>query len=450
MSRPVCFMVMPFGRKAVPDRGEIDFDALWDRVFAPLLRDLGYDPIRADADLGASIIADMLIRLTASDLVVADLTQANPNVYYEVGIRHAAPKPGCVLIAADWAKPQFDLDQIRRLPYPLPPGEISDDAVGAIQQSLREPIRQAAAAQSPVYQLVPNYPGDLPQTDSEKFRAFVGYLTDFQADAAAISVASAADRPAMTEELLRRYPLSRPQSPAVILHLLRVACDQLSFDATLELIDGLPTGLAELPAVLEMQALALGKCRRIPEAIAKLELLIDAQGPSPERLGLLGGRYKDMWRMASEAGNKVEAPRYLGKAIESYTRGMWLDLNEYYCASNLPRLLRSRGGTNDEGMARQAADIARNACGRGRRIGKHDEWLNATLLGAAFDAGDADQTETLLGLVIEEGPAHWKVKSTLHDLQVSLAEQAGTLTTEAEERLRTVLHQLEELVASAS
>ena len=439
---------MPFGKKAVPDRGEIDFDALWDRVFAPLLRDLGYDPIRADADLGASIIADMLIRLTASDLVVADLTQANPNVYYEVGIRHAAPKPGCALIAADWARPQFDLDQIRRLPYPLPPGELTDDAAAAIQQSLREPIRKVAAAQSPVYQLVPNYPRDLPQTDSEKFHAFVGYLTEFQAAAAAVSVAPAADRPAMTEELLRRYPLSKPHSPAVILELLRVACDHLSFDAALKLIGGLPADLAQLPAVLEMQALALGKCARIPEAIAKLELLINAQGPDPERLGLLGGRYKDMWRTASKAGNKPEARKYLSKAIDSYMRGMWLNLNEYYCASNLPRLLRSRGAAGDEDLARQAADIARNACDRGRRTGKHDDWLNATLLGAAFDAGDADQAETLLGRVIEEGPARWKVKSTLSDLRVSLAGQAGTLAPEAEERLSVVLRDLEELVAN--
>ena len=446
----MCFMVTPFGKKAVPDRGEIDFDALWDRAFAPLLRDLGYDPIRADADLGASIIADMLIRLTASDLVVADLTQANPNVYYEVGIRHAAPKPGCVLIAADWAKPQFDLDQIRRLRYPLPSGELTDDMASAIRQSLRTPIGKAAAAQSPVYQLVPGYPGDLPQSDSEKFRAFVGYLTEFQAAAAAISVAPAADRTAMTEDLLRRYPLSEPQSPAVILELIRVARDQLSFDTALEVIGGLPANLAQLPAILEMQALALGKSGRIPEAIAKLELLINAQGPDPERLGLLGGRYKDMWRAASKAGDGLEARKYLGKAIGSYTRGMWLNLNEYYCASNLPRLLRSRGEASDQDLARQAADIARNACERGRRTGKHDDWLNATLLGAAFDAGDADQAETLLGQVIEDGPARWKVKSTLDDLRGSLAGQAGTLPAEAEQRLSGVLHDLEELVANVS
>ena len=438
-------MVMPFGKKAIPDRGDIDFDALWDRAFAPLLRDLGYDPIRADADLGASIIADMLIRLTASDLVVADLTQANPNVYYEVGIRHAAPKPGCVLIAADQARPLFDLEQIRRIPYPLPPGELSDEAADAIQAALREPVRMAAVAQSPVYQLVPNYPSDLPQTDSEKFRDFVAYLTEFQAAAAAISVAPAADRRQMAEKLLRDYPLTKPQSPAVILELLRVARDRLGFDDTLELITRLPAGLARLPAVLEMEALALGKCGRNPEAIVKLEQLIKLQGPDPERLGLVGGRYKDMWRTAREAGNGPEARSYLAKAIDSYTTGMWLNLNEYYCASNLPRLLRSRGAPDDQDLARHAADITRNACERARQTGKHDDWLNATLLGAAFDAGDADQAETLLGQVIEEGPARWMVRSTLTDLRVSLTLQTGTLTPERELRLTAVLHELEKL-----
>ena len=438
-------MVMPFGKKSATDHGEIDFGALWDRAFAPLLRDLGYDPIRADEDLGASIIADMLIRLTASDLVVADLSLANANVYYEVGVRHAARGPGCVLIAAEWARPQFDIEQIRRLSYPLPPGDVTDDAVSAIRQSLREPIRKAAAARSPVYQLVPGYPGDLPQTDSAKFQAFVGYLTDFQAEAAAIAVAPSGRQEAMAGELLDRYPLSQPQSPAIILELLRITRDYLGFAAALEFIGCLPADLAQLPFVRELEALALGKCGRIPESIAKLEQLVKSHGPDPERLGILGGRYKDMWRAANEEGNAPEARRYLGKAIESYCDGMWLNLNEYYCASNLPRLLRSRGAAGDNDLALRAAGITRNACERARRMGKHDEWLNATLLGAAFDSGDADQAEALLGQIIEEGPILWMLHSTIKDLNASLAGQAGLLAPASKDRLGSVLRVLEEL-----
>ena len=51
---------------------------------------------------GTAIIGQMLGRLYFADLVLADMTIPNGNVYYEVGIRHAAQKTGCVLLSADW------------------------------------------------------------------------------------------------------------------------------------------------------------------------------------------------------------------------------------------------------------------------------------------------------------------------------------------------------------
>ena len=50
---PVCFMIMPFGKKptqAEPGRGpaEIDFNALWDRGYVLAITALGYEPVRAD------------------------------------------------------------------------------------------------------------------------------------------------------------------------------------------------------------------------------------------------------------------------------------------------------------------------------------------------------------------------------------------------------------------
>jgi hypothetical protein len=58
--RPVCFMVMPFRRRKVEGTvtagtpGELDCDALWDRVYRPVIEKLGYLPIRADTDGGGS------------------------------------------------------------------------------------------------------------------------------------------------------------------------------------------------------------------------------------------------------------------------------------------------------------------------------------------------------------------------------------------------------------
>src|SRR6185369_14604591 len=129
MLKPVAFMVMPFGKKAVDATGtssptEVDFDALWDRVYDPVLTGLGYEAVRADQDLGALVITEMIQRLTIADLVLADLTLPNANVYYELGIRHAAKRQGCVIVAAEWANPPFDLVQMRRVPFALNDGTI--------------------------------------------------------------------------------------------------------------------------------------------------------------------------------------------------------------------------------------------------------------------------------------------------------------------------------------
>ena len=98
--RPVCFVVMPFRTKDTfatpPAPAKVNFDALWEKALRPAIAVMGYEPVRADQDLGALIVKEMLERLYFSDLVLADLSIANGNVYYEVGIRHAACRAGCV------------------------------------------------------------------------------------------------------------------------------------------------------------------------------------------------------------------------------------------------------------------------------------------------------------------------------------------------------------------
>ena len=138
-------MIMPYGRKptqAEPGRGpaEIDFNALWDRGYVPVIKELGYEPVRADQDTGSLIVGQMLERLYFADLVLADMTIPNGNVYYEVGIRHAAQKTGCVLLAADWSKQLFDIVQMRTVRYPLPEGNITDNSAAALQPKIKEGI----------------------------------------------------------------------------------------------------------------------------------------------------------------------------------------------------------------------------------------------------------------------------------------------------------------------
>jgi len=125
--RPIAFMVMPFTVKATGLTGkgvpaEVASDALWERVCEPMLEHLGYSAVRADRDVGALIITEKVQRLAIADLVVADLCLPNANVYYELGVRHAARRTGCVFVPADWTKPLFDVAQMRQVRFPLPDG----------------------------------------------------------------------------------------------------------------------------------------------------------------------------------------------------------------------------------------------------------------------------------------------------------------------------------------
>jgi hypothetical protein len=445
-------MVMPFGKKELPERGIIDFNLVWDEALAPLLRHLGYAAVRADEDLGPSIIEEMLIRLTASDLVVADLTMANANVYYEVGVRHGGRKRGCVLIAAEWATVPFDLGQIRHKCYPLPwptPAEgLSGHQIAAIREALRPHLEKGGATRSPVFDLVPGFPGDLPTDAGGRFREFVGHVMQFQERAAAVRAAPASEQPERVEQLVADSLSGPPISQAIALELLDLVRDHLGFQRELALIVGLPPELAPVPQMVEREALALAKLDRVPDAIAKLKRVIADSGQTPERLGMLGGRYKQLAlpddleaQPLPQLSNAQQ--QNLSLAIESYTAGMWLDLNEYYCSCNLPRLLRLRGDEGDEALALQAATITAAACERARSIGDPGGWLNATLLGAAFDSGDADLVEKFTRIVLREGASAWQLKSTLRDLTISIQLQP---TANSRDRLTTALATLTELV----
>lgn len=78
--------------------------------------------IRADEELNPSSISnDIFTKLMHSRYVIADITYPNPNVFYELGIRHAI-KPGTILIRekVDFSIP-FDISHLRHLEYTQEP-----------------------------------------------------------------------------------------------------------------------------------------------------------------------------------------------------------------------------------------------------------------------------------------------------------------------------------------
>ncbi len=90
MTKPLCFVLMPFGTKPDGSGGIVDFDAVYRELIAPAIVDADLEALRADEEVTGGIIhKPMFEQLILCEFAVADLTTANANVFYELGVRHA-------------------------------------------------------------------------------------------------------------------------------------------------------------------------------------------------------------------------------------------------------------------------------------------------------------------------------------------------------------------------
>lgn len=153
---------MPFGTKPGPDGQPIDFNRVYAEYIAPALEAAGLEPMRADQELRAGDIRlDMFQELLVADLVVADLTLDNPNVWYELGVRHALRARGVVLVSGGRVTTAFDLYTDRKLRYALRDGAPDPATLERDRSKLTEMVKATMESWhgrklSPVYHLMPN------------------------------------------------------------------------------------------------------------------------------------------------------------------------------------------------------------------------------------------------------------------------------------------------------
>src|SRR6478752_1511061 len=155
----LCFVLMPFGKKPDDSGRSIDFDRVYAELIAPAVRAAGLEPLRADEELDQGIIHKaMFERLLLCEYAVADVTLANANVFYELGIRHAARPLTTILVAADQRPLPFDVAMLRVVPYSLSP-EGEPRSVEEDVDRLADRLDEARAADSPIYQLINDLEG---------------------------------------------------------------------------------------------------------------------------------------------------------------------------------------------------------------------------------------------------------------------------------------------------
>jgi hypothetical protein len=101
---------MPFGRKTDAAGRLINFDSVYRKIIAPGVEQAGLEPIRADEEkIGGTIHKPMFERLMLCHYAVADITGANPNVFYELGIRHALRPATTAILFLEGTVIPFDI-----------------------------------------------------------------------------------------------------------------------------------------------------------------------------------------------------------------------------------------------------------------------------------------------------------------------------------------------------
>ena len=377
---------MPFGTKPDAAGVNIDFDAVYAQVIKPAIEAADLEPIRADEEMTGGIIhKPMFERLVLCEYAVADLTTANANVFYELGVRHAVRPWSTVLLFAQGGRLPFDVAPLRALPYQLENGKPAN--VDAARSALEKQLEAARerTGDSPVFQLL-NWKSvpDVTNMVTDIFRERMEYSASQRKRLAdARTATNGAEQLREVEQAFG--PIADVESGVVIDLFLSYRSVKAWADMV-RLVSVMDAPLRETVMVQEQLAFALNRLGRRDEAERTLTTLLEARGPSSETYGILGRVYKDRWEDARTQGNAFLALGFLDKAIDAYVRGFEADIRDAYPGINAVTLMELRDPPDERRV--RLTPVVRYAVERKIAGATPEYWDHATLLELAVLAKD--------------------------------------------------------------
>jgi tetratricopeptide (TPR) repeat protein len=406
---------MPFGQKTDPAGLVIDFDKVYERLIKPVIEQAGLHPIRADEEqVGGIIHKPMYERLILCEYAVADLTSANANVFYELGVHHAVRPCSTVLIFAQDTRLPFDVGPLRGLPYAL-------DAAGepkeleTTRQALVERLKAARETDkdSPLFQLVDDMqPQQISHAKTDVFRAQVEYserVKDELTEARKQGVGA-------IQEVEERLGDLGDAEAGIIIDLLLSYRAVKAWDRMISLVERMPRPLAATVMVQEQYALALNRNGQGEKAERVLTDLIARRGPSSETYGILGRVYKDRWEGAVKAGQGFLAKGLLDKAVDAYVRGFEADPRDAYPGVNAVTLMELQDPPDPRRL--ELLPVVKYAVRRKLRTGQPDYWDYATLLELAVLERDENGARVALTQALPEIREVWEPETTVRNLRL--------------------------------
>lgn len=127
-----CFMMMPFGDW---------FDKYYQDIYIPAIKEAGFEPVRADELFSTgSVVEQIWEQIVKAKVLLADLTDKNPNVFYELGLAHAAKKP-VVFVASKVEDVPFDLRHLRVIIYEVREPDWADKLKKSVTDYLKNALK---------------------------------------------------------------------------------------------------------------------------------------------------------------------------------------------------------------------------------------------------------------------------------------------------------------------
>ena len=453
------FVAMPFGVKQ-----GIDFNRVFREYIEPALTEAHFEVFRADEELRAgNIRSDMFQQLLIADLVVVDLSIDNPNVWYELGVRHALRSRGVIQIITQREQMPFDVYTDRVLRYHTKDGVPDPEFLPQDKAKLAQFATETMASWhgrkvSPVYHLL-SY---LREPDWKSLR--VGEAQEFweryECWEERIEIARDKRRPGDIMLLADEAPTQA----------LRLDAHRAAGKALMKMgqftfaLNQYNDALAIDPTDLDSQqqsAILLGRMARYEEARVKIDNLVEKFPHNAECWSLKGRIGKEAWietwrkarsttaEMRAIATDEVER---LEESIDAYKIGFTKDSSNFYTGVNAVAL----SYLHEHLTGSDAATKDRNAmeggvrwvvrCARERDSASY--WARATLADLALLGAPKKDVERAYKDAVAVNTnwfaldSTWQQLTTLRDLEFRPDEVSAALAIVAREidRLKPPWH----------
>ncbi|MCK5701466.1 MAG: DUF4071 domain-containing protein, partial [Cyclobacteriaceae bacterium] len=446
---PYCFVITSYGEKddlvdlksnrnAADSKPlkKINFNKIYTALIEPAIIRAGLEPILESGEKRmGNIHKTMYEKIVLSKYCVADLTNLNPNVYYELGMRYAVKPFSTIPIMASTHFPlPFDMNVNRLIAYQVDENYNLTNREADIE-SLAEALlysKKMKGTDSPLYDLVDGiaFQNSVAHEKTDIFRDRVNYdekIKEALKYARAISDADENKQKSLRIEAIDKVVKDNgpPENieTAVLIDMMLSYRNVEAFKEMQAFIEKLPRYVFETIMVQEQYAFVLnrngGKADPVDEVMISkaedaLSNLEKKEKASSETYGIWGRIHKDKFERVYKTGSLGEAKFHLKDALTYYKKGFEFDARDAYPGVNYVTCLDLLGKSKKAMRLVPAVEFAAKSKMKRK---KTDYWDKATLLELAVIENKYEAAEAL---VFEAKPyvnEAWMISTTTDNLE---------------------------------